>query len=202
MTIRIALAFMACGAMASAQTITFDDLGPSYAGTQIPNGYAGFDWNNFYDLTGAPYTGTGYSTGVVSPGNVAFNDFGNPASFSSGTEFNLTSAYVTSAFLGSENVEVEGFNGATKIYDTTYTVTDTGPTLLDFNYNDITSVTFVPSGGGGSGEQLVFDNVTIDGAAAPGGNPIVSSAVVDGGTTSLLLGGGLLGLGFLGKKLV
>jgi hypothetical protein len=70
-------------ATVSANTvITFDDL-PSYS--QISNGYAGLNWNNFYVLNTPDYglNPSGYQNGTVSVPNVAFNAWGNPASISS-----------------------------------------------------------------------------------------------------------------------
>jgi hypothetical protein len=56
-----------------------------------------------------------------------------------------------------------------RIYDHTYTVNATGPTLLNFNYLGVDEVTFVSFGGvnhgfptGGNGAQLVLDNLSID----------------------------------------
>ena len=185
-TLKLAAIFLASGGIASAQqVITFDDLGSNEA--QIPTGYDGFNWSSsFYYLNSGSFP-DGYHTGVVSQPNVAFNAFGDSVSFSSGTAFDLTSAYITSAFFASQAVEVQGFNGATEVYDQTYNVTDTGPTLISFGYNDITSVNFV---GSGQGTQIVFDNISINGGTVP-----------DGGTTSLLLGGTFFVVGLLRRKL-
>ena len=41
-----------------AQTlINFDDLNPGF-GSQIANGYAGLNWDNFYALNSVTFTGT------------------------------------------------------------------------------------------------------------------------------------------------
>jgi hypothetical protein len=159
---KVAVAFMASGAMASAnQVINFDDL-PGFGPASIPAVYDGFDWNNFGYLNSADYTttyapgGSGYLNGTVSLPNVAFNDNSSvntitgvtvSGSFSSGTAFNLTSAYVTAAWYNELSLEVIGYNGATPVYDKTYTVNTTGPSLIDFNFDGITSVDFVSSGG-------------------------------------------------------
>ena len=41
----LALAFVAFGGIASATIVNFDDLGNTHGA--VPNGYAGFNWNNF-----------------------------------------------------------------------------------------------------------------------------------------------------------
>lgn len=147
-----------------ATIITFDDLpftGPTGA-TPVPNGYGGLNWNNFGELDGLSLpTSYGYHTGVVSPNNVAYNFFGEPATISdpSGV-FDLESAYLTFALNldSSLNVEVRGYNGAALLYDNTYTVTRSGPTLVDFNYAGVNKVTFSSSP---EGQEFAMDNVDI-----------------------------------------
>jgi VPDSG-CTERM motif len=204
-TILVAGALASSGSLfaISSETITFDDL-PS-SGTSVPNGYAGMNWNNFGYING-PTEGFGYANGTVSSPNVGYNEFGTPASFmSASTPFDLTSAYITGAWNDGLNVEVIGFNGVTTEYDNTYTVNTSGPSHITFNYDDITSVEFVSSGGtenpnyvsGGHGTQFAIDNIAINGGSPGGGG----SSVPDGGTTTMMLGGALAGLGFLRKKL-
>jgi hypothetical protein len=193
MTLKLALAFMASGGVAFAQVptelITFDDIntGGFDNYVAIANGYAGLDWNDFYAENSL---GNGYTTGIVSQPNAAFEGFGSvPASFSapSGT-FDLASAYLTAAFQP-ETVEVQGFDGAALVYDNTYSIIESSPTLIDFNYSGITSVTlFDPALQ--QGDQVVMDNVQINGSSAP-----------DGGMTVILLGGALTSLGLLRRKL-
>jgi len=107
---------------------------------------------------------------MVSVSNVALNGFGNPAEVdSAGSNFNFLSAYLTGAWNSNLNIEVEGFNGAALLYDTTVVASATAPTLFTFNYLDIDRLTFnsfagqpagFPSGGGG--EQFAMDNLTVE----------------------------------------
>src|SRR5580700_1378124 len=83
---------------AAATTITFDDLGSVSSATPIPNGYAGFQWSNFDYLDSRTAGPSGFQNGVVSPYNVAFNQGGAAAGFSSATPFNFDSAYLTGAW--------------------------------------------------------------------------------------------------------
>jgi hypothetical protein len=151
--------------------LTFDNLpsgdyrgGPGFAA--VPNGYGGLNWNNFGVVNGAemsPSNGyasvLGYYSGVVSPNNVAFNEYGDPASITvSGGLFDLDSAYLTSAIdsVPLLDIQVQGFVGATMLYNNTYTVNNSGSTLINFDYSGIDSVTFT------SGEEpFAMDNLTV-----------------------------------------
>jgi len=170
---RLAVFFVAsCSIASAALVITFDDV-PN--GTAL-NSYQGFNWNNFYifDTRTLPYSYTlvsGYTHAAISQPNIAYNGGGTPASFSAATTFNLTSASITAGWRNGLNVEVQGWNGSTELYDNNYTVNTAGPSLINFNYLGITSVDFITSGGtdagfGYSGTQMAIDNITINGASA------------------------------------
>jgi hypothetical protein len=164
----VGIAFLGLSVVGNAQQLlTFDDLptpssgpgGPDYG--PIPNGYGGLNWGTFNVIDGlAVNPATGYYTGVVSPSNVIFNVYGEPATISNPHGlFDLDSAYLTAGLNLSTplNIEVQGFNGATMLYDNTYTVYNTGPTLVNFNYNGINSVTFITS----PPQQLAMDNLMV-----------------------------------------
>jgi hypothetical protein len=168
-------------AFAQTEIITFDDLVPSLLGPEhnfegiIPDGYDGLRWDNFgVSDTTENLTPSGYQNAVVSPDNVAFNVKRNPALLSDGSfnfngSFNLNSAYLTAAWNNGLQVEVQGFVGTALIYDNTYTVNTTGPTLVNFNYLGVDEVNFISSGGtpnpayapGGEGTQFAMDNLSI-----------------------------------------
>jgi hypothetical protein len=187
----LALSLIASASFASAGVITFDDLPSLAEGGQpisgIGNGYAGFNWGNFsyidtavYDSLYAP-TGSGYFNGTVSSPNVGENDpfpnFQGAAAVSTGTissatAFNLVSAEVTAGWYDGLSLEVQGFNGATLEDDHTYTVNTESPSLINFNYDNITSVDFISSGGttlvyavGAGFHTIAVDNLTV--AAVP-----------------------------------
>ena len=174
----------------AAEVFTFDDLPSGSFGLVAPI-YDGEYWNNFdyADGTVPPYSNSGYGAGVVSPNNVVLNDQGHVAQMSSPGYFDLVSAYLTGAWNDGLNVEVKGFVGITLLYDNTYTVNATGPTLVNFNYVGISRVEFSSFGGTphpgyglyGSGEQFVMDNLTIEPMPEP------SSALVLGGCLLLSL---------------
>ncbi|HUD48046.1 MAG TPA: choice-of-anchor tandem repeat GloVer-containing protein, partial [Candidatus Baltobacteraceae bacterium] len=146
--------------------ITFDNL----IGTHlpVPNGYFGLTWSNFYYLNGVDYgEPSGFTAGVVSTNNIAYNNGGTPAAVSASAPFNFVSGYLTAAWNDNLQVEVKGYNGAALIYDNTYILSATTPTLIMFNYMGVTSVQFSSSGGtvhpgyAGGGSQFVMDNVTV-----------------------------------------
>jgi hypothetical protein len=194
----LGVAFAVLPAISGAQTITFDDVNtspPTPTGLcpvpQLPNGYVGFNWNNFYVLDGSStycMVPGGFRFGVVSGPNVAFNGFGDPASVSSTAPFSLDSVYMTAAWSNGLNVLVQGFVGANPFYSQSLVLNTFTPTQFVFNWAGVDSVTFASSGGVdagyiGHGEQIAFDNMslTVNVTAEP--------------ATLLLLGTGLAGIG-------
>lgn len=144
--------------------------------TPIPNGYGGLNWDNFYALDAVNYylNPSGYLAGMVSPDFVAFNAYADPAAFSSPIPFNFISAYLTGAWNDGLNIQVQGFLGATLMYDQTVVVNATGPTLFNFNYLGVDRVYFQSSDGtphdgySGSGGHFAMDNLTVNIIPEPG----------------------------------
>ena len=173
---------------ANATLITFDDLTDNGSGTPIANGYAGLNWNNFYVLNAVDlnsFSGpSGYSAGMVSANNVAFNAFGTEAIISDSL-FILNSAYLTGAWNNNLQVEVKGYNGATLLYDNTYTLSSTAPTLINFNYVGVDNVMFDSFGGTqnpdysqGHGTQFAMDNLTINATPVPEASTMLAGALL------------------------
>jgi hypothetical protein len=199
----LGVVLMALPAIAQAQTINFDDLNTSPSATnpicpvpQLPNGYHGFNWNNFYVLKGSRYFDPflnlntycivpgGFRNGVVSSPNVAFNGFGAPASVSSTNPFTFNSVYMTAGWNDGLNVLVQGFLGASLRYSQSLVLNTYTPRLFAPNWAGVDKVLFTSSGGTnpgyiGFGEHVVFDNMTM------------SPAVIPEPATLLLLGTGL-----------
>ncbi|MEH1864169.1 MAG: PEP-CTERM sorting domain-containing protein [Nostoc sp.] len=160
--------------------LTFDDLDVTteFDGNQIPNGYGGLNWDNFYYLTTPTYqiNPSGYIFGTVSSPNVAYNLFGDPATVSSvsidGGQFDFNSVYLTAAWSNGLNILVEGFSDGITKYATTVTVDTTSPTQFNFDFLDIDSLKFTSSGGinagyEGAGTQIVLDNFTYNSKTVP-----------------------------------
>ena len=161
----------------------------------IPNGYGGLTWSNFAASDTSTYTSpNGYINGVVSPQYVAFDAFGSPATFSSATPFTFNSAYLTAAWNNGLNVQVDGYLGTTLVHSLSLVLDTTGPALEQFNWANIDSVTFTPSGGtpagyNGAGTHFAMDNLTINDART-----------VPEPASIALVGLGLFGLGLSRRK--
>ncbi|BAZ65488.1 MAG: PEP-CTERM sorting domain-containing protein [Pelatocladus maniniholoensis HA4357-MV3] len=152
-----------------AVTVTFDDLSGSQ--NTIDNGYAGLNWENFYHLDTTSFVPSGYVNGTVSPKNVAYNGFGEPAVISTVDNiFDFNSTYLTSAWNDDLTVLVEGYTGGIsgdKKYSQTVVVNTKTPTLFTFDFLGIDSLKFTSSGGNnagynGSGTHFAIDNFTFN----------------------------------------
>jgi hypothetical protein len=190
----LTLLFFSTLSTRSQTVITFDDMlsysnGVPLSSAVITNGYQGLNWANFHTLNGpldAKMFGTnGYYYGMLTASNVAVNDFGNSAEIdSSGTNFNFLSAYLTGAWNSNLNIEVQGFSGATMLYDTTVVASATSPTLFTFDYLNINSLTFNSFGGqpafGVNADQFAMDNFTFEFVPEP------SSLLLTAGAALLL----------------
>ena len=145
-------------------TLTFDDvaLGPGEY-EPLQNGYGGLDWSNFGAFNVSQFVATsGYRIGMVSPANVIFNFSGNPAKMSRDDGFTLHSAYLTSSLdlrVGTVaiHIRVQGTVGTNVTYDNTYTVSNTAPALVHFNYVGVDRVIFVAS----PDAPFAVDNLTV-----------------------------------------
>jgi hypothetical protein len=139
----------------STNLITFDDL-PDM--TFVPNGYGGLQWNNFEVISKSDrWAQDGYQVGIVSPSNEVFNPYGAPGSISSGTKFDLVSAYLTAAVLPRLQIEVQGFANGALTYDQTYPLTTNSPNFITFNYSGVDSVKFITT----PPSQFAMDNLTV-----------------------------------------
>jgi hypothetical protein len=168
---RFVCLYLAFASSANCQsTITFDDLptgGPT-GYISIPNGYQGFNWNNFgaQNTTGLPLSGL--LNGTVSAPNVAFSFVGSTASFFTANPFLLVSGYFTSGARNGMTLEVTGLNGSTPVFDQTFSLDVYGPSFLTFPSSPVTEVDFVTSGGVfagtnyvGGGAFMAMDNLTV-----------------------------------------
>ncbi len=157
---------------------------PAYYGT-IPNGYYGLNWSTFYVLTPVESLPSGYNPGLQSPPNVAFNNNGTPASITSSYPFNLISAYLTAAWNDNLQVEVQGKLAGVLVYDNTWTLSTTAPTLITFNYIGVDEVDFTSSGGTHHaaysyyGTQFAMDNLSVQSLTTISGYGSVPNAGIN-----------------------
>lgn len=154
LSIAVAASLLA-STVANATVINFDNLVIS-GYSAIQNGYAGFNWNNFYVLNSSAYPNTGYSTGNVSGPNVAFNVSALTASFSSNTAFDLNSIMVTRAW-NAGITHFDGYVGSVLTYSMDVFSTTLAPTLATFNWTGLNQVVM-----SGNGDWSVIDNLTIN----------------------------------------
>jgi hypothetical protein len=155
---------------ANATTIMFDNLPGD--GSLITSGYSGLNWNNLGTYDGRDYASSGYVNGRVSGANVAYNQFGSPASISSATAFTLNSGYFTGAWNNGLTISVLGLVNGIQTYSDSFVVNASGSALHTFNWADLSSVSFSSAGGtnaglDSSGTQFVLDNLTVNVAAVP-----------------------------------
>ena len=177
---------------AHAQLATFDDLPGctrgNTLGSAIANGYAGFNWTNFYVGDGpdaAPVVGgPGYANGTITWRCIAANGFG-ASSMLSASSFTFNGGYVTAAFTDGLTVRITGFNGATQLFSQMLTLSTVTPQLMNVAWDNLTSVSFA-SGDGLPGSQFVFDNFRFNNTPDPTITPEPASMT--------LLATGLIGL--------
>ncbi len=148
--------------------VTFDDLQVGH-GEPVPSGYAGFDWFNFGTLDSESSTNlpSGYQPGTISPPTVAYNEGGKPASIIGFSAFDLLSAYVSAAWRNNLILYATGSVNGVIIQTLATNLSNTEPTLLNFNFYGVDRVDFGTAGGfadaayPGSGYQFVMDNVLL-----------------------------------------
>ena len=150
---------------AKAATIGFDDLSNE---SSIYDGYHGFNWDNLVVLNANDfhnkYGDNGYTNGLVSGNNVAFNTNGM-VGLVNGQSFTFNGAYLTAAWNDNLNITVEGLlDGITK-YTKTVVVNTDSPNWFNFDFQDINGLQFTSFGGtdagfNGSGTHFAMDNFT------------------------------------------
>jgi len=159
--------FLGAPAVASPITLDFENQRDVMTG-QVPDGYGGVHW---YNLGGHPDYIGGYHNGIVSGSWTAYN-FGGTAAAIAQMEFNLYDGYFTGAWRDGLELEVLGYKDGVQLYDTSWIINSTGPTLLSLNYTGVDLVRFITSGGsnvvgGGDGTQFAMDNLRLEVTKTP-----------------------------------
>lgn len=189
-----ALTMVSGNTYAGIETITFDDVvlsgGGGYGGhsTLINNGYANLNWSGFNFLNGNTFVHpigiTGYANGLVSGNNEIYNPFGSTATISATNTagFSLFDGYFTSAWRNGLHLTAAAVfeNGTTQ--NKVFTINETGPTDLIFNWSNLASVTFSAAGGTPvystvNGPQFIVDNLTVATVPLPGAMALMLSGL-------------------------
>jgi len=169
--------------------VGFDDIPKNGTNTvSVPPDYQGLQWNNFDVLNAIDFTNffspSGYYNGMVSPSNVVYNNFAEPAGVGlENGNFDFFSAYVTAAWVSNLTLQVQGFQGGTLLYSTNVILNWTGPTLVVFNFVHIDELLFNSFGGidvglaGNNSPQFVMDNFSF--AFDPAAPAFVSVTIVN-----------------------
>jgi hypothetical protein len=149
-------------------------------------------------------SGTGYTNGVVSPPNVAFNGSGINVSFSRKTPFDLDSFDITSAWRNGMSVTVTGKLDGVTVDTKTFKINISGPTLETFDWDDIDDVSFHTFGGKSPfgphhGKIFVLDNLTIGPVSSTLSAAPAVSAIPELSSWAMMLVG-FAGLGFAGYR--
>jgi len=167
--------------LAMADLITFDNI---YSGTEyldIPDGYEGFNWDQFGVIHETFGAGPGYANGVVSGEYAAFNRQAHVATVNDGA-FTFDGAWFTSAYDDTLNIGVIGYLGVDEKYNENFSVNKFTPTLWSPSVDvGIDSLQFTSLN---NGQHFVMDDMAVTKVPVPG---------------AFLLG--FIGLGFAGRQL-
>ncbi len=122
--------------------ITFGDL--SGSGIAIPNGYAGFNWNNFDGMAGS-FAPVADAAGASSAAQTfVVNHAEQAASFGSATGFTLTSAWLATQWNSQLSVEVIGLVDGKPMQSLIVDLRSGAPQVVTFSWGQIDEVRFVP----------------------------------------------------------
>jgi hypothetical protein len=155
-----------------ATTLTFERFAPGMDHFPVENGYAGLDWANFQVLNAQNQNfREGYRAGIVSPNNVIFNAYGDPAEITCAKPFDLDSAYITAAVIDGLELTISGYAGGEQLYTKSVTLSMTAPTLVRLDFTGVDRVSFVAT----PGSQFAIDNMEVSVPdASPSGDPVVT----------------------------
>jgi hypothetical protein len=158
-----------------ATTLTFERFTPRNDHFPVENGYAGLDWFNFQVLNAQNQNfREGYRAGMVSPYNVIFNAYGDPAEITCPKLFDFDSAYMTAAVIDGLKVTISGYAGGEQLYTKTVTLSMSDPTLVRLDFKAVDRVHFFST----PGSQFAIDNMEVTVPdAPPTGDPVVTPPI-------------------------
>ena len=158
-----AIFFVTNTSSTKADILTFDDIYTGDYLTTIPNGYGGFNWEQFGVIKGSTsFPGSGHDKGTVSGEYVAFNILSNVATIYKSSTFDFNGAYLTAAWRDELFIKIDGYLGSTLLYTQTVTVDNTGPTWFIFDFCCIDRLVFSSWAVSGSSTHFAMDNFTFN----------------------------------------
>lgn len=164
----LGLSTMALPGVDTTAVLTFDDIPLGFEHEGMPEGFGNLQWDNLRVISGWNVSwNSGYRKGMVTPNNVIFNAYGDPAAIRSASLFNLDSAYLT-AGVTEIQLQVQGLRGSKIIYADVYALNTAGPILIPFNYRGVDQIKFttVPA------SQFVLDQLTVTFPGVNAGCPV------------------------------
>ena len=186
----VTVCVFAISSLGWAEVIDFNNLPGD--GSAVPNGYDGFNWSNFYDMSimkGILDPGASLPPGGSPPmGNLsfAFDHAGSTSAFSSETgTFSFESAWFESMRNTPMALEVEGEFDGTVLASKIIVLTGGAPQLLTFDWSGINEVRFTPiatATNGPGAMQFRLTNVVIN-----ANTPEPSSLLLLGSSLALAL---------------
>ena len=145
---------------AAALTLSFDDVTSgnfAYPLQSVSPDYGGLTWSEYWGvLRGAYHTGSGYEQGVVSGEYVAYNGGAQPVVIT-GSTFDFSGAYLTSAWTNTLDILVQGYGGGSLLYSQTVQAVNSQPTWFSFNYTGVDELRFFSTSSIFAMDDFIFD---------------------------------------------
>jgi hypothetical protein len=154
----------------NAATLGFDDIVADGL-VEVPDGYGGLDWSNFFALNATNYNeqDSGYVRGMRSPDYVATNGGGLDAEITGSVLFDVLSFDLTAAWLDDLTVRVTTYTGELLRGDISLNVSQDFRTtfVLNDDFLGIDRIVFEASGGtdaglNGGGQNFVLDALEVN----------------------------------------
>lgn len=140
-----------------------DDYGYYGVGSNVDYYHPAISFVNFGFYPGHDTPNSGYYYGVITPDNVSFNQFGDPAIIECyGGSFNIDSMYLTTAWQPNAPVDFIGIKNDGTPVDFSVTLPNiTTPILVDSLFDDFTDLIQLVINTPREGDVLVMDDLQI-----------------------------------------
>lgn len=142
--------------------IDFESFDFNGAFVSFSGSYFGLNWSgSWYVMDSATFGGGAYELGTTSGEQVAFNGFGWNTILT-GDDFDLESAYMTSAWKEELTVWVYAYDDGVFLGRQDIVLNNDGPTFIEFDdalFDSVDQVVFHSTGGGTN--QFVMDDLTV-----------------------------------------